>query len=411
MIPAPGQSLPERREKKRRPSAPYSAEISRGFWRPLPYRRCDTREFGMRPAGVSGPATARRSAYSSAPDGQPPPTRSRSSIEKPGARRPRQSWQSRQGDQFKRLDVHGVLFRRMLVSFLEARSAACTERTLKVSRGSGNPSLPEFAFAATQGRIEGPPSCRRNSIGSSMDEFDAQLDDLKRSCAEHCSSARRLACVPRRLAKRLRAIPFSVDPWRRVALLIDAASQYYLHGQKVFNAVEPIALATMLAEQNGEQSLLRRALSIQGLILTATRNTPDALRSLLHALDIAEALDDRYGSADVWVNIAVTFFEATLYNDARVCFARANAMAAAASEESRSAKLRAKALHGASLCGLYLHEYLQGVDACKEALWLLREPSDREEEQVRALVEATYVQLLLALNRSRRGGRACCIGP
>ena len=83
-------------------------------------------------------------------------------------------------------------------------------------------------------------------------------------------------------------VPFAASPKRRVALLIDAAGQYYLHGQKVFNAVEPIALAVMLAEQQGDQAQLRRALSIQGLILTATRNTPDALRSLMQALDMAE---------------------------------------------------------------------------------------------------------------------------
>ena len=46
-----------------------------------------------------------------------------------------------------------------------------------------------------------------------------------------------------------RTVPFSVLPKRRVGLLIDAAVQYYLHGQKVFSAVEPIALAVMLAEQ------------------------------------------------------------------------------------------------------------------------------------------------------------------
>jgi len=60
----------------------------------------------------------------------------------------------------------------------------------------------------------------------------------------------------------------------------------------VFNAVEPIALAVMLAEQEGEQAQLRRALSTQGLILTATRNTPDALRSLLRALELAEGMGD-----------------------------------------------------------------------------------------------------------------------
>ncbi len=54
---------------------------------------------------------------------------------------------------------------------------------------------------------------------------------------------------------------------------------------------------------------------------------------------------------------------------------------------------------GRHMCGLYLHEYLQGIDACKMAFELVREPQDREQEQVRALVEATYAQLLLALNR------------
>jgi putative two-component system response regulator len=42
----------------------------------------------------------------------------------------------------------------------------------------------------------------------------------------------------------------------------------------------------------------------------------------------------------------------------------------------------------------------QGVDACERALALLHEPKDREQELVRALTEATYAQLLLALNRS-----------
>ena len=35
----------------------------------------------------------------------------------------------------------------------------------------------------------------------------------------------------------------------------------------------------------------------------------------------------------------------------------------------------------------------------REAIALLKEPRDREQEQVRALIEATMVQLMLALNR------------
>jgi putative two-component system response regulator len=200
--------------------------------------------------------------------------------------------------------------------------------------------------------------------------------------------------------RRLRSIPFTVSPKQRVMLLSDAASQYYFHGQRVFNAVEPIALAVMLAEQQNEQALLRRALSIQGLVLTATRNTPDALRSLMRALDIAEATSDGRGIAAAWLNISVTFQEATLYNDARVCFERASATSKEIDDNALRASLRARALHGSAVSSLYLHEYLQGVEACEEAQELLRDPKDRENELVRALLEATYAQLLLALNRT-----------
>ncbi len=233
-----------------------------------------------------------------------------------------------------------------------------------------------------------------------MEDYEAQLEALEQELRRNTATPP--ADLPAFLddwLKRLRAIPFSVAPKKRAGLLVEAAVQYYLHGQQVFNAVEPIALGIMLAEQIGDQQQLRRGLSVQGLILTATRNTPDALRSLLRALDLAEALEDRTGIASVWVNIAATFLDATLYVDARVCFERANAAAASIEELAPSATLRCRALHGASMCALYLHEYLQGVDACEEALALLREPKDREQEQARALVESTYVQLLLALNR------------
>jgi putative two-component system response regulator len=233
-----------------------------------------------------------------------------------------------------------------------------------------------------------------------MEELDAQLDDLEQELR------RNIAAPPNDFPsflddwlKRLRNVPFSAHPSRRVVLLIDAATQYYLHGQKVFSAVEPIALAVMLADQSGDKAQLRRALSVQGLILTATRNTPDALRSLTRALEIAEETGDALGLAAAWVNVALTFWEATLYTDARVCYERADAMARAVLDETQSAYLRSLALHGAAQCALYLQEHLRGVDACVDALALIQEPKNREQEQQRALIEATYSQLLLALNR------------
>jgi putative two-component system response regulator len=233
-----------------------------------------------------------------------------------------------------------------------------------------------------------------------MDDHEAQLEALEQELREKTNAPP--ADLPAFLddwLRRLRTIPFSAAPARRVKLLTDAAAQYYLHGQKVFSAVEPIALATMLADQHGDQALLRRALSIQGLILTATRNTSDALRSLTRALDIAEEASDEIGAAAVWGNIAVAFLEATLYSDAGVFYERADVMAAKIGDSALSATLRTRALHGLASCGLYLHEYLRGVTACEEAIALLKEPRDREQEQLRALIEATMVQLMLALNR------------
>jgi putative two-component system response regulator len=64
-----------------------------------------------------------------------------------------------------------------------------------------------------------------------------------------------------------------------------------------------------------------------------------------------------------------------------------------------SASIRSRALHGSAACSLFLHEYLQGIDSCEAAVGLLRDPANREQEQVRALVEVTYAQLLLALGR------------
>jgi putative two-component system response regulator len=233
-----------------------------------------------------------------------------------------------------------------------------------------------------------------------MDDYEARLDDLEQELKQAISAPPPdLPLFLDAWLAKLKGVPFSASPKRRVALLIDAAGQYYLHGQRVFNAVEPIALAVMLAEQQGEQAQLRRALSIQGLILTATRNTPDALRSLLQALELAERMEDMPGLAAAWVNIAVTFFDATLYGDARVCYERGAITAASITDEVLSVRTRCRALYGAAQCDLYLHEYLPGIDACEEALNLVKEPMDREQEQVRALVESTYAQLLLALHR------------
>jgi len=145
---------------------------------------------------------------------------------------------------------------------------ACTGRTVKAFRCSEIPSYWSLISRRLRAESASLPFADQNPVGFSMDEFDAQLDALEQELRQNIASPP--ADLPAFLddwLRRLRGIPFSVLPNRRVGLLIDVASQYYLHGQRIFNAVEPIALAAMLAEQQGEQALLRRALSVQGLSL------------------------------------------------------------------------------------------------------------------------------------------------
>ena len=199
--------------------------------------------------------------------------------------------------------------------------------------------------------------------------------------------------------QRLREVPVSASPPRRIAVLIDAASQYYMHGQRVFSAVEPIALAVMLADQENLKPLLRRALSVQGLILGATNATTDALDSLLRSLDLAEEIGDPLAVVAAWLNIGQAFLEATLYNDARIAFERAVSNASELADSPMARSMAAKALQGSALSSLRLKEFLRGLDAIQDAIALLDQPEDRDQEQARVLAEGTYVRLLLETNR------------
>ena len=251
----------------------------------------------------------------------PPPTRSRSSSDRASNSKAHHSWQLSATAFSSSVSMFMVSSSAVCWFGFLARSVACTERTVKVFRRLGKSLLTGVCFRARLKAESGSLSLAdRIPVGTSMDEFDAQLDALEQELRRNIASPP--ADLPAFLddwLKRLRGVPFTANPKRRVALLIDAASQYYLHGQKSVQCGRTYRARGDAGGAKGEQTQLRRALSIQGLILTATRNTPDALRSLMQALDIAERTR-RYTSASQpsGCNIGVTFLEATLYTDARV---------------------------------------------------------------------------------------------
>lgn len=132
--------------------------------------------------------------------------------------------------------------------------------------------------------------------------------------------------------RRLKSVPLVVDPGRRIDCLLAVAQQFHHQGQSTFSAVEPVALAVMLAREVADKPLLRRALNLQGIVLSATNNPGDALRSLVEALEIAEELGDRAGLASVWINIGAAFYEAALYSDSQASLQRASTIAIGMSE-------------------------------------------------------------------------------
>lgn len=233
-----------------------------------------------------------------------------------------------------------------------------------------------------------------------MEPYEQQLADIESDLRRNLSApAVDTPGFVDNCLRRLRGIPLAVSPPRRIAVLMDAAWQYYMHGQQVFSGVEPIAMAVMLADQEDNKPLLRRSLSVQGLILGATNATTDAISSLLRALDLADELGDPIAGVAAWLNIGQSLLEATLYNDARVALERAVSGASGLPDITPVRSMAAKALQGSALCSLRLKEFLRGLDAIEEAIALLETPADRDQEQARVLAEGTYVRLLIEMNR------------
>jgi putative two-component system response regulator len=197
---------------------------------------------------------------------------------------------------------------------------------------------------------------------------------------------------------RLRTIPFDVEPRTRIDCLLSISQQFYHQGQSVFSAVEPAALAVMLAEQLGDKPLLRRALNLQGIILFSTSNPGDAIRSLVAALEIAQALGDQEMQAGTWNNLGGAFYEAALYTDARESFEQA-ASVALGIQNLRG--LRGHALANMALCCLHTRDYPDGIERIRDSISLMPPPTTPAEMLARVLAEGTYTRLLLATGRVR----------
>jgi putative two-component system response regulator len=194
--------------------------------------------------------------------------------------------------------------------------------------------------------------------------------------------------------KRLRRIPFSVEPSRRVNCLIDIAAQFYHQGQSTFSGVEPAALAVMLARDIQDYPLLRKALTVQAVVLYSTNNPGDALTALSEALDIAEQIGDEHGKVAVWINLGTAFYEAALYADSRDCCERATRLATG---QPALRALKAMALANVAVCCLHMQEHEAGLNSIRDSIALRPDSESPADMLSRVFAEGTYTRLLLAL--------------
>ncbi len=191
----------------------------------------------------------------------------------------------------------------------------------------------------------------------------------------------------------------------RIESLIDAAHFFYVIGQP-FSSIDPAREAAAIARRTGQKSLLRKALTVYGVMCGDTGNISDAVEALSEALDLSRTLEDVNSECKVWVNLGVVMFNCAQYRDAISCFETAITIAGARSDLAAN---RITALSNIALCSLHLEDYARGLKAAEIAVSESPEPSNASEMLSRVLRENNYIRLLLEVNSIDRAKERCAI--
>ena len=186
----------------------------------------------------------------------------------------------------------------------------------------------------------------------------------------------------------------------RINCLVDGAHFFYLIGQ-TFKAIEPASDAVQLATRANQQALLRRALTLLGMVYGDTGNLSRAIECYDKALEIAQALRDADAECAVWINIGVALLYAAQYRDAIACFEHVLRIAGNAPSLKR---FRGVAFSNISLCCLHLEDFSRGLKAVEICISESGEPHTTAELVGRTLRETYYTRLLLEINSIEKAG-------
>jgi len=207
------------------------------------------------------------------------------------------------------------------------------------------------------------------------------------------------------VTKTLRQVPQQAHPELQINCLMDAAQYFYVAGQS-FNAMEPATDAVSLASITGNKVLLRRALSLLGVMYADTGNISRAIECYSQALELAQELRDNAAECNVWQNLGVALLYSAQYRDAITTFEHVIRLAGS---DPGLQGLRAGALSNIALCCLHLEDFERGLRAAETCLSESREPHTAAEMVARVLRENNYSRLLLEVNAVDKAGERCQI--
>ena len=203
--------------------------------------------------------------------------------------------------------------------------------------------------------------------------------------------------------RALKLLPRKSNSELQINCLIDASHYFYLAGQ-TFSAIEPAADAVELAGEVGHQPLLRKALTILGMVYADTGNISQAIECYDRALSVAQASRDTEGECAVWVNLGVALLYAAQYRDAIACLEHVIRISSSTPAPQR---YRTVAFSNIALCCLHLEDFSRGLKAAEICIRESPEPHTSPDLVSRVLRENYYTRLLLEVNNIEKAGERC----
>ena len=224
-------------------------------------------------------------------------------------------------------------------------------------------------------------------------EINSQYQAGAASSAEFMSSA----------VRTLKSVPGTAQAELRINCLIDASHFFYLIGQ-TFSAIDPANDAADLAARAGHRPLLRKALTLVGMVYADSGNISRAIECYAQALDLCHELHDSEAECAVWVNLGVALLYAAQYRDAIACLEHVIKIAGS---KPNYQKFRNSAFSNIALCCLHLEDFSRGLKAAEICIKESGEPHSAAELVSRVLREGYYTRLLLEVNSIEKAGERC----